>query len=78
MKDSCRCKKTAQKLFPNLTNEELCNVLLSGTSWPMGDCEFVEQQLQELHDNTDHTYDGLMAYAEERFEKSMEKVDYSK
>ena len=69
-----KCYKTAQRLFPDVPEESLTDLLWGATCFPFGSAEQITSQLQEMHNVGLVTLEDAMAYAERKMDKAMERM----
>ena len=67
-----QCALAAEWYYPNLSDEERGEILMSATCFPFGGPEDVEEQLKELIEKTDGTLMGALCFAEQEMDKQWE------
>lgn len=68
-----QCALAVEWYYPMLTDEERVKILMSATSFPFGNFEYIERQLSELIANTDGTLEGALCYAQKKMDEDFDK-----
>ena len=66
-----QCVLAVEWHYPNLTDEERGEVLMSATCFPFGSPELIEEQLVELKEKTDGTLRGALVFANAELDRQM-------
>ena len=66
-----QCALAVEWHYPNLTDEERGEVLMSATCFPFGSPELIEEQLVELKEKTDGTLRGALVFASAEMDRQM-------
>ena len=66
-----KCVDAVKKYWPNLPEDKWDSLLWGATCFPAGEPEQVEQQLQELAEQSGCDFDKAMAIANMESEKAM-------
>ena len=69
-----KCIAAVEKHYPELSDEEGGELLISATCFPFGSPEQIEDQLIELKDKTDGTMGGAIAFAHKELDEAMSKI----
>jgi hypothetical protein len=60
------CVDIVKKYYPNLSENDQGELLLSATAFPFASPDYIEKQLKELVENTDGTLESALCYAENK------------
>lgn len=70
-----QCVDNVKKYFPKLPKNKYGDLLMSATSFPMGDAKQIERQLRDLNKRGIRTLRAASAYAADQMDRAMKQRD---
>jgi len=70
-----QCLNHARRIFPNLPDSDIGELLFGATAFPFAQPETIEKQLLELKEQTDGTLNGMLAFADRALWETMQEVE---
>lgn len=61
------CVNNIKEIYPELSEEDACDLLMSATSFPFGNPEDIRKRLLYLKENTDGTFGAAMTLNDKEF-----------
>ena len=70
-----QCLNHARRIFPNLPDSDIGELLFGATAFPFAQPETIEKQLLELKEQTNGTLNGMLAFADRALWETMQEVE---